>query len=238
MTSPTEPPSPAADTAEYSPPPTPPEDRAPAPEPSSRPYAAAVLLIGGGLVWGLSLLGVAIPWELLLPVALIVLGVSLLVSRRAERGGLVTLGIVVLVASLVVVPLSSGSISADIGQRQEVVTTLEDLSDIDDLGIGSLTVDLRDLHVEPGETVSLSLSVGIGQLRIRVADDVRVTGEGRAGIGSVHSGGLGSGSETSGGLGVAHAFEDVDADGAAEDEAAGAVDLDVEVGIGQVVVSR
>jgi hypothetical protein len=235
MTSPTAPPN---DAAEYSPPPTPPQPPTPAAEPPSRPYAAAILLIGGGLVWALVLLGVPIRWEVLLPAALIVLGGALLVSRRAATGGIVALGIVVLVVSLVLVPLSTGSFSADIGQREEVVTVVDDLAVIDDLGIGSLTVDLRGLQIEPGETASLSLSVGIGQLRLRVPDDVVVTGEGRAGIGAVHAGAIEAGAGTSGGLGVTVPFEGTIEGSAATDDASGTLDLDVEVGIGQVMVSR
>lgn len=233
MTSPTAPTAPGNDSAEYSPPPTPSPSPPPTPEPPSRPYGAAILLIGAGLVWALVLLGVSIRWELFLPAALIVLGGALLVSRRAATGGLVALGIIVLVVSLVLVPLSSGSVSADIGQRQEVVTTVDDLADIDDLGIGSLTVDLRDLQIGPGETASLSLSVGIGQLRLRVPDDVVVTGEGRAGIGAVHADVLGTGVGSSGGLGVSVAFEEV-----TDGTTTATLDLDVEVGIGQVMLSR
>jgi hypothetical protein len=233
MTPPTAPIAPGSDAGEYSPPPTPSSPPPPTPEPPSRPYAAAILLIGAGLVWALVLFGVSIRWELFLPAALIVLGGALLVSRRAATGGLVALGIVVLVVSLVLVPLSSGSVSADIGQRQEVVTTVDELAAIDDLGIGSLTVDLRGLTIEPGETASLSLSVGIGQLRLRVPDDIVVTGEGRAGIGAVQADVLGTGVGSSGGLGVAVAFED-----ATESSTTATLDLDVEVGIGQVMLSR
>lgn len=198
-------------------------------EPPRRPYALAVLLIGAGVVWALALLGVSIRWDLVLPVVLIVIGGVLLLSRHAANGGLVGLGIVVLVASLLVAPLSLTT-GDDIGERREVVTEVSDLDDESNLGIGSLTLDLRGLDLEDGQVVSVSASVGIGELRVLVPDGATVTGEARAGIGTVQ------GTEGDrGGLGVTADLED---SAEVPDPEAAVVDLDVQVGIGQVVVTR
>lgn len=224
MSAPTAPPPEAADRETTRQPPRPARD-----EPPRRPYALAVLLIGAGVVWGLALLGVPIRWDLVLPVVLIVIGGLLLLSRRVASGGLIGLGIVVLVASLLVAPLSLTT-GDDIGERREVVTEVSDLDDESSLGIGSLTLDLTGLDLEDGQVVSVTASVGIGELRVLVPDGVTVTGEARAGIGAVQ------GTEGDrGGLGVTADLEDV---AEIADPGAAVVDLDVQVGIGQVVVTR
>lgn len=209
--------------------------RPPVPEPPRRPYGLGLLLIGGGIVWALSLLGYSLRWGLILPAALIVIGALLLLDRRGSRGGLVGLGIVVLVAALLVVPFSIVG-GVDIGQHQEVVADVDELDQDHHLAVGSLVVDLRDLDLQDGEVVPIAASVGIGQLRVRVPEAVIVTGEGRAGIGAVE------GTDGSrGGLGVNAALEDLQegvSDDPATDVVPPVIELDLQVGIGQVVVTR
>lgn len=213
-----------------------PEPPRPAPpEPPRRPYALGLLLIGGGVVWGLSLLGVSLRWEVILPAALIVIGAMLLLDRRGWSGGLVGLGIVVLVAAMLAVPLSVIG-GDDIGERQEVVTDVGELAEEHRLGIGSLVLDLRDLDLEDAEVVPVTASVGIGELRVRVPEGVSLTGDARAGIGAVQ------GTDGSrGGFGVDANLEDLHdevTDGPAGDGASPMLELDLQVGIGQVVITR
>jgi len=231
MTSPSTPTAPPSEPGGRAPGPSPETTFTPPPEPPSRPYAAALLLIGAGVIWALVLVGVPIRWELVLPAALIVVGAVLLLTRRASTGGLVALGIVVLVASLVVVPLSTNA-GADIGQRQEVITTVDELGEGAELGIGSLLLDLRGIELED-EVVQISASVGIGELRVRVPEGVRVTGEARAGIGAVRGP-----SGDSGGFGVSTDLQGAIGDVQQPDAGSPALTLDLEVGIGQVVVTR
>lgn len=213
-----------------------PEPPRPAPpEPPRRPYALGLLLIGGGVVWGLSLLGVSLRWELILPVALIVIGAMLLLDRRGWSGGLVGLGIVVLVAAMLAVPFSVIG-GDDIGERQEVVTDIGELAEEHRLGIGSLVLDLRDLELEDAEVVPVTASVGIGELRVRVPEGVSLTGDARAGIGAVQ------GTDGSrGGFGVDANLEDLQdeiTDGPAGEGEPPMLELDLQVGIGQVVITR
>lgn len=205
------------------------------PEPPRRPYALGLLLIAGGVVWTLSLLGVDLRWGLILPVALIVIGALLLLDRQGRSGGLVGLGIVVLVASLLVVPFSIIG-GDDIGGRQVVVTDVDELVNDQRLGIGSLVLDLRDLDLDDGEVVPVSASVGIGELRVRVPEGVRVSGDARVGIGAV------DGTDGSrGGFGVDTALEDIH-EVLGGDAATGAdspmLEFDLQVGMGQVAITR
>ncbi len=230
MSAPTAPP---PDTRAAEGPPAPP--RPAVPEPPRRPYALGLLLIAGGILWALSLLGVDLRWSLILPVVLIVIGAVLLLDRRGSSGDLVGLGIVVLVAAMLVVPFSVIG-GDDIGERQEVVTTSDELAEEQRLGIGSLVLDLRDLEFEDGEIVSVTASVGIGELRLRVPEGVALTGEAQVGIGAVQ------GTEgTRGGFGVNAMVEDLH-ETVPDDPDTGAsppvLELDLQVGIGQVRVSR
>jgi hypothetical protein len=221
-TAPPAPPAPAGREPPYSPPPS-------SPQPPRRPYAAALLLIGIGVLWALALVGIPIEWRLVLPGALIAVGGALLLDRRAPAGGLVALGIALLVFSLIFLPLTNRD-GAEIGERQRVVTDVAELEDGESLGIGQLVLDLRGLDLEDGEVVSISASVGIGELRVRIGDDVSLTGEARAGIGSVTGP-----SESRGGFGVRAGLEDAVEPTASDPPV---LDLDLEVGIGQVTVSR
>ncbi len=199
----------------------------PRPARPRRPYVVGSLLIGGGLLWLLSTLGVTLYWDLLLPAGLIVVGAALLLTRGSTGGGLVGLGVLLLVLSLVVVPVTT-DLSAEIGQREILADDLADLDGDPSLAIGSLILDLRDLRVAAGEEVTLAPQVGIGELRVRLPEGVEVVGEASAGIGSVVTG-----DRERGGLGI-----EADLDEAAADPVAGTLRVDASVGIGQVVVER
>lgn len=142
------------------------------------------LLIVVGLTWLLDVLDViTASWLPLLAVALIVIGVALAWgSRTGSHPGLVAFGMVT--ASLVLFASIIGgdaTLAGGIGDR--LVTTDELLADPDlgSLGIGSLTVDLR----EGSPTGEIKVSVGIGDVVVLVDDPSVVTVDARAGIGEV-----------------------------------------------------
>jgi phage shock protein PspC (stress-responsive transcriptional regulator) len=85
--------------------------------------------------------------------------------------------------------LSAGAVSAagidldgGAGERDYRPTSVSDLRDRYELGIGRLTVDLRDTELPPGDT-PLELDVGVGSARLIVPDDVCVTTQADLGIG-------------------------------------------------------
>lgn len=150
----------------------------PAPPSPSRPLPVGRLLIGVvlvalGLGWLLDAIGaVDVDWDVLLPIALIVVGAALLVAawQGRGRGGLIALGVVLTViltvATVVRVPLSGG-----IGDRTERPTTLAATNRPFELSIGKLTVDLRDLSWPTGSPpgrISVEAAVGMGQLIVIV----------------------------------------------------------------------
>ena len=85
--------------------------------------------------------------------------------------------------------LSAGAVSAagidldgGVGERDYRPASVTDLRDRYELGIGKLTVDLRDTELPPGDT-PLGLDVGVGSARLIVPDDVCVATEAEVGIG-------------------------------------------------------
>jgi hypothetical protein len=153
--------------------------------PRRRPVGLALVLITVGVVWLLALAGVNLPWEVLVPGALVVVGVLVLLSPRWGGGsGLIGLGIALAILALVVAVPSPAALSA--GERTIAVTDVADLEDRYGLGAGTMTLDLRSLELPPG-TTEVQAGVNLGELVVLVPPDASITGEGRAFLGEVES---------------------------------------------------
>jgi hypothetical protein len=195
------------------------------PELHRRPVGLALALITVGVVWLLALAGVSLPWELLVPGALVVTGVLVLLSSRWRGGnGLIGFGIALAIVALVVAVPSPAALSA--GDRTIAVTDVADLDDRYGLGAGTMTLDLRDLDLPPG-TTEVRAGVNLGELVVVVPPDATVTGEGRVFLGEVaHF------ERTSGGVAPRVAFSEPG------DDADRILDLRLRVGLGQIEVRR
>jgi hypothetical protein len=149
-----------------------------------RPIGLGLVLIAAGALWLVSLAGVPIRWDLVLPIALVVVGALLLVGGRwTARGGLIGLGVVLAVVALIVsVAPPAPSISA--GDRTYTVSEPADLDPTYTLGAGTLTLDLRELDLPPGAT-EVSVGVSMGELIVRVPEGVSVDGEASVVMGDV-----------------------------------------------------
>ncbi len=195
---------------------------------SSRAQGAGwgIALILGGIIWLLALAGVDLRWEVLLPMALLAIGVIVLVvPRRGVTDGLVGVGIVVAVIALAM-PFVPGGASITAGEREHRVLRAVDLDDTYALGAGSLTLDLRDLELE-GATTPIRARLGLGELIVLVSDDITVSGHARVGIGEVTVFGT-----SQGGIGPSQAIVD------AERSDGHIIELDASVGIGRIEVTR
>jgi Cell wall-active antibiotics response 4TMS YvqF len=191
---------------------------------------AGLLLVLFGVGWLLEVLDVIdFPWDLLLPVALVLVGVALLVASRsgARPGGLVAVGVlltgVMVVGSAIDFPLGGG-----VGEREERPAAVAELREEYQLGIGQLTVDLTDLSTSQLDADARTrVRVGIGQLVVIVPEGLAVQVEARATVGNVRvfedeEGGFGVEREAGPGL-----------------EGRGAVlELVLSVGLGEVEVRR
>lgn len=213
-------------------PPPPPEDRAPEEPPgaqprhTARPIGLGLALIGAGAVWLLHLVGVEIDWQLVLPVAVIAIGLVLLVGgRHVARGGLLGLGIVLTLVALVI-SVTPMPVSISAGDRAYTVTDFSELESSYRLGAGTLTLDLRGLELPPG-TTELDASVSMGELVVRVPEDVTVTGTGHTIAGEVVSFG-----HTTAGVVARRALDEPGV------EAGPVLDLQLRTGLGRIEVTR
>jgi hypothetical protein len=187
-----------------------------------------LLLVLVGIGWLLeSLDRFEVPWGTILPLALIVVGGALLAAARHERPrGLIGAGVVLTVLSAAT---SSGDVGVGgVGERVYRPSTLAELEDVPDLGIGELRLDLRRLDPSASGQAQekVDVGVGIGELSVLLPRALPVQIEASAGIGQVD---LPDGSE--GGLGAEAQFEDV-----RRDEVR--LRLELSVGIGQITVER
>jgi len=185
-----------------------------------------VLLVLAGVAWLLEATdAVEVPWETLLPVALIVVGVALLASARRERPrGLIAAGVI-----LTVVSAATGDVGVGgVGDRTYRPTTLAALERVPDLGVGQLELDLRTLDpsVAAQAEEEIDVSVGVGQLVVLLPADLPVQIQATSGIGEVD---FPDGSE--GGFGAEAEFGDFEQGG-------DRLVLELSVGIGQVTVDR
>jgi hypothetical protein len=166
---------------------TPPPPPAPV-EPSRRAgrFAFGLVLLAIGIGWLLGALGVDVPWDLVLPGALIAIGGMLILTARSGAGqsGLITAGVVLTIVLLIGtafdVPFTGG-----VGER--TVRPTGDVIDREvELGVGELTFDLTGVDFETivGGT-ELRARVGVGELIVIVPEDAPIRVEARSGLGDV-----------------------------------------------------
>jgi len=207
--------------------PTDPERHGASPAPRGIPLGAValgLLLILLGLAWLLRTLDVVeVPFDVLFPIALVVVGTVLLAgARRGRHGGLIALGVLLTILSAATAATDLG---AGVGERAVRVTGVEPSRDYE-LGIGELTIDLTSL--EPTGSVEMDASVGIGELHVELPVGVAVSVSAESGIGQVAV--LGN---EDGGFGSQVEFAD---DGYGS--ASAPLHLDQSVGLGEVSVTR
>ena len=220
------------------PPPTP---RPPKPRSFLTPLTLSLLAIAGGVAFLLDRSGeIDVRVSSALAVGLIVIGAVLILATWVGRArGLIAFGLVLLpIAALaaVTLPFHQG-----LGQqRYAPVAATEPL--VYEYGIGELTIDLREL--EHRGTADVRAELGIGSLVVIVPDDVTVDVHGEAGAGEIRvtealdpSGPFGRADDatvrTESGLGA-----ELDQTLEADVETARRIELEAEVGLGEVVIRR
>lgn len=120
-----------------------------------------VLLIGLGALWLVTeLTATTIPWDAVLPAALILVGAALMIGAGSgEHGGLLALGIVLSIAvvlSSAVTAVFDVPLAGGIGDHRIAPTRLEEEYR---WGIGSVTIDLTRADLD-GSEVDASLVIG------------------------------------------------------------------------------
>ena len=143
---------------------------------------AVLLIVVSGVGFVAVAVGAAVGGGAVIAGLVIAIGVALCVA--AFVGGARWL---VLPALIIAIPLgfvAAAGIDADggVGDRDYRPTSLAELRDGYELGIGELRVDLREVDLPVGRT-PLELKMGIGSVRVLVPEDVCVASEMRVGAG-------------------------------------------------------
>jgi hypothetical protein len=217
------------------PPPTPQAPPQGGPGPGHVVAGAVLVLIGVG--WLLEALGVTdVPWRLLLPAALVLVGLALaLGARNGRHGVLVAVGVVLTLAVLftgAIDVISDLPLSGGIGEQSNRPTT--QAADAYRWGIGRMTLDLSQVPALAGREISAS--VIIGELVVIVPDGLPLSITARSGMGQVQVLGF-----TRSGIDPSLACVGRAATltcGATADPEEAALRLDLEVAMGRVEVQR
>ncbi|HUP84035.1 MAG TPA: hypothetical protein VM143_00075 [Acidimicrobiales bacterium] len=199
------------------------------------------VLVLGGIGWFVQQIGLLhLSVATMLSCLLIVLGVGLVVTaRRAGGSGLILVGIALTVVLASASAVDVGVLQKGVGERTFVPATKADLLDGYELGVGSLTLDLRAVDAADLAGRKIDVRVGVGELvvllpqRSELAVDVRAGA--RAGEVDLFSStriGNNTNGNSNDGTNVTDWFFDADAPPAER------LDLDLDVGLGTVEVVR
>ncbi|MGH9049715.1 MAG: LiaF domain-containing protein, partial [Acidimicrobiia bacterium] len=147
--------------------------------------ALFALLVGTGVAIAVDASGALdVPAGVGLAGGLIVIGLALVVGARWGRARWLVipgfaLALVAAATSALDLPLTGG-----IGERDYRPTSFAVVDDHYELGIGSLELDLRELDFR-NRVETVQASVGIGELKVWVPEDVRVVVDGHVSVGEL-----------------------------------------------------
>lgn len=152
--------------------------------PAGRVAIGVMLVVVGGLWMADRLEWFDVKAELVLPLLVLAVGVALVaLSFEGDHPGLVVLGVVLALFTLLTSIAPTEGFRGGIGDRTHNIGSVLELESPYRLGIGSMTLDLRDLAVEG--IVDVEADVGLGELIVRVPEGVAVDVEARSGAGEV-----------------------------------------------------
>jgi phage shock protein PspC (stress-responsive transcriptional regulator) len=193
------------------------------------PIAVAIVISGLGLVALVEFAtGAAVDWRIVFAVAAVILGglVAAGAATGHSVGSVIGLGFVMLallaVAVVVRVPIFAG-----VGDRVAHPVAFTSVGSKYQQGIGNLAVDLQDVQF-PAGTTHVKATLGVGDLTVRVPENVTVRVDARAAAGEVNLFG-----KSTDGTSVHETAIDPGAPGLAR-----ILVLDARVGLGQVEVLR
>jgi len=189
--------------------------------------------LGTALTWHGHPLGTSLQTGL--SCALAVFGLGIAVSAFLGRTGAGSVFLAVVTAALLA---GSAAVPKDIGTQWTRTTwrpaAVADVREKYDLGTGVGTLDLSRLDPADGRTPSTVAQVGIGRLRVIVPPDVTVKAVIEVGLGDIRLPG-----DNRRDVDVAPGrYREVTLEPKAGTKGAGTIDLDLQVGMGQVEVSR
>lgn len=175
-----------------------------------------------------------------LGVTTVLAGLGIVVSGlRGRSSG--ALGLVAILAIVVGLPLASwnthgltGSTTTWIGESVHTPTSAATASEGYSMGAGELTLDLSELDVTVGETLTVPVQMGVGDLTVIVPRAVPASAEVSLGAGQVT---WRFDDDTLSRGGVAHRSTELQTD-AVRDGATAQIHLDIQVGAGDVLIKE
>ncbi|MDQ1495680.1 MAG: hypothetical protein QOG69_2163 [Actinomycetota bacterium] len=212
-------------------PPPPPPPRPPREPSMLLPLALSAGVVIAGVLFALDASrSIDISAQAVFAAALLTIGLALVIGTWIGRArALIAVGVVLAVllaiTAAIDVPLRGG-----IGSRLYNPTSVADLKSSYHLGIGDQTIDLSQLQLG-GKTVNVTATVGMGRLIVDVPADVKVVTHGHTGAGDLRIFDV-----LSSGTDVTRTITSAASSAAAA--SSGEIDLDVRVGLGQVLVQR
>jgi phage shock protein PspC (stress-responsive transcriptional regulator) len=204
-------------------PPKPPKERSPL----GRITVSVALLAAGLLVAWDAATSYDVPAVVVFGTVLAVIGAGLVVSAFLGRArGLIPLGILLALVTGASAAAHDVPVHAGTGERVWAPTSAATLRPTYELGAGSATLDLRHLAATPGTPLHVKVDVGAGQIRVLLPADLGATVHAHAGVGNI----VLPGQEDHNGMGADGTWSDPGSG------TAGSVDLDLNVGFGEVEV--
>ena len=189
------------------------------------------LALVGALVWSLTAADVVSPDAAdVLALALVGLGVALVVGARYGRARWLIIPGLVLVAALTAVSALDVPLRGGFGERRHEPFVAADLEEPFRLTAGEMVIDLRSLDLGAARR-TVTASIGAGSLRVVVPEGATVLLRGDVGAGELVYPGSDRRRATDGlGIDERRTLRGV--------EGAGTIELDLRVGLGEVVVTR
>ena len=157
--------------------------------------------------------------------AVTILGIGLLVGAFLGRARWLILVGVIMVPTMLFSPVFEYDWNSDSFELSETPVTFAEVEESYTLEIGNLFLDLTELPWD-GRTIDLEISVDAGNIELRLPEGVGLTGEAEVSVGRV----AGPGRETSGLGNPGLRFNNPGPQGT--------VDLDAQVDIGNIEISR
>ena len=173
----------------YVAPPIPP----PPPSPLGRITVAAVLIICGAVALLDNFTALDVAPDRYAALAVIVVGAGLLVGSRFGRSrGLIALGVVLVIAMALAAAARSIPDIDGPGERVYQPQTVAQVRDSYEYGVGSVTIDLTAVPLEPTDDLEIDGAVGIGELIGEVPPDATVVVDATGGGGLIEASGRGA----------------------------------------------
>lgn len=150
-----------------------------------RLVAGGVLILIGAL-WLLERVGaVDLNATTVLALASLVVGLALMIlAREGPHSGLVVLGIILTVVTVLTALAPVEGFQGGIGDRRVEVTRVSEIATSYEVAMGTLTIDLRNLE-DQGDLGLLTARVGMGEVLIRVPEDAGVEVRAKAAAGEI-----------------------------------------------------